>query len=81
MSVDVSPDGRTIAFDLLGDIYSLPAAGGQARLLQGGPAMQRAATFSPDGRQLLFLSDASGCDNLWVSNADGSAAVTLARRR
>lgn len=74
MSVDVSPDGRTLIFDLLGDIYSLPAAGGEATLVHGGPAMQHAATFSPDGRSLLYLSDASGADNLWMSNADGTQA-------
>ena len=74
VSVDVSPDGKTLAFDLLGDIYSIPAAGGDATLIHGGPAIQRAPNFSPDGSKLLYLSDVSGADNLWVSNADGSAA-------
>jgi len=74
MSVDVSPNGQTLVFDLLGDLYSLPAAGGQATLIQGGPAMQRTPRFSPDGREILFLSDASGADNLWICNVDGTAA-------
>lgn len=74
MSVNVSPDGATLAFDLLGDIYTIPATGGGARLVHGGPAMQRDPKFSPDGRRLLFISDASGGDNLWVSNVDGTAA-------
>ena len=39
MSVDVSPDGKTLVFDLLGDIYSIPATGGEAKLVHGGPAM------------------------------------------
>jgi Tol biopolymer transport system component len=72
MSVAVSPDGRTIAFDLLGDIYTIPAAGGDAALVHGGPAMQRMPSYSGDGGELLYLSDASGSDNVWISNADGS---------
>ena len=79
MSVDVSPDGRTLVFDLLGDIYSLPAQGGEAKVLHGGPAMQRSPTFSRDGRSLLYLSDISGADNLWISNADGSGARQVTR--
>lgn len=72
MSLDVSPDGSSLVFDMLGDIYVLPATGGEARLIHGGPAMERTPRFSHDGRQLLYLSDASGADNLWISNADGT---------
>jgi Tol biopolymer transport system component len=79
ISLDVSPDGRTIAFDLLGDIYSIPAAGGEAVTLQSGSAMQRAPRFSPDGTQLLFLSDASGSDNIWVARTDGGQAHPVSR--
>jgi imidazolonepropionase-like amidohydrolase/Tol biopolymer transport system component len=77
MSLDVSPDGRTIVFDLLGDIYSMAASGGTARALLDGPAMQRSPLFNADGSKLLFLSDASGDDNLWMSNADGTHARQL----
>jgi formylglycine-generating enzyme required for sulfatase activity/Tol biopolymer transport system component len=72
MSLDVSPDGRTIVFDLLGDIYTIPATGGDAKLIHGGPAMQRTPAFSPDGTRLLYVSDASGFENAWVSKLDGS---------
>jgi Tol biopolymer transport system component len=74
MSVDVSPDGKTLAFDLLGDIYTLAATGGDAKLVHGGAAMQRDPRFSPDGAKLLYISDASGGDNAWVSKVDGSQA-------
>lgn len=72
MTVDVSPDGSTLVFDLLGDIYSLPIAGGEARLLSGGLSYEIQPRFSPDGRRILFTSDRGGGDNLWLMNADGS---------
>src|SRR5690606_22636768 len=73
MSLDVSPDGKTIAFDMLGDIFAIPTTGGAARALHAGPAMQRSPRFSPDGAKLLYISDADGAANRWVSNADGTA--------
>ena len=72
MNVDVAPDGQTIAFDLLGDIYTMPVAGGAATCIRSGIAWEVQPRFSPDGKQLLFTSDAGGGDNVWVMNADGS---------
>jgi imidazolonepropionase-like amidohydrolase/Tol biopolymer transport system component len=66
MSLDVSPDGRTIAFDLLGDLYLLDITGGQARSLTSGLAWDMQPRFSPDGSELAFTSDRGGGDNLWV---------------
>ena len=60
MSLDVSPDGRTIAFDLLGDIYTLPITGGAATRVVGGMSFESQPRFSPDGRHLAFLSDRTG---------------------
>lgn len=71
MSLDVSPDGRTIVFDLLGDLYTLPIAGGEAKRLTSGSAFDAQPRFSPDGRAIVFVSDRSGDDNLWIVAADG----------
>src|SRR5207247_437436 len=48
LSLDVSPDGRTIVFELLGDLYTMPAAGGAATRLTSGPAFDSQPRWSPD---------------------------------
>lgn len=77
MSLDVSPDGAWIVFDLLGDVYRMPSTGGDAEAILDGPAYQRTPAFSPDGRRLAFISDRSGSDNVWTVNADGTGARAL----
>ncbi len=72
MSVDVSPNGRTIVFDLLGDLYTMPSAGGRATRIVGGLSFESQPTFSPDGKSIAFLSDRSGVENLWIADADGT---------
>ncbi|WP_010600727.1 amidohydrolase family protein [Pedobacter agri] len=72
MNVDVSPDGQEIAFDLLGDIYTMPIAGGQAKLISGGIAYDVQPRFSPNGKYISYTSDKSGGDNIWIMNRDGS---------
>lgn len=65
MSIDVSPDGKTIAFDLMGDIYTVPIEGGKAEPMTTGIAYETHPRYSPDGEKILFTSDRSGNDNLW----------------
>ena len=72
MSLDVSPDGRTIVFDLLGDLYTLPVAGGTATRITSGISHDMQPRFSPDGRRITFISDKSGDNNVWVVDADGN---------
>ncbi|MDP1028422.1 amidohydrolase family protein [Sphingomonas sp. KR1UV-12] len=72
MNVDVSPDGRMLAFDLLGDIYTMPVAGGTPTRIAEGLPYEHQPRFSPDGRRIAFTSDRGGGDNIWVMNADGS---------
>ncbi|MGB7373876.1 amidohydrolase family protein [Pontixanthobacter sp.] len=72
IDVDVSPDGRLIAFSLLGDIYTMPIAGGTPTRIAEGMAWEVQPRFSPDGSQIAFTSDRGGGDNIWLMNADGS---------
>ncbi len=77
MSLDVSPDGRSIAFDLLGDLYTMPIAGGEATRITSGLSWDMQPRFSPDGAWIAFTSDRTGKsdkagDNIWVVRADGS---------
>ncbi|HEX9106652.1 MAG TPA: hypothetical protein VF832_05485, partial [Longimicrobiales bacterium] len=79
ISLDVSPDGRTIVFDLLGDLYLLPIEGGQARPLTSGLAYDAQPRFSPDGKRVVFVSDRSGGDNLWTMTLDGRDTLQVTK--
>jgi Tol biopolymer transport system component/imidazolonepropionase-like amidohydrolase len=81
MSLDVSPDASTIVFDLLGDIYTLPIAGGEAKRILGGISFESQPRFSPDGKRIVFVSDRSGAENLWTADIDGANAKALTTGR
>jgi Tol biopolymer transport system component len=72
LSPDLSPDGSTILFEMLGDLYAVPAKGGPAKQLTSGMAFDSQPVFSPDGRSIAFISDRSGAENIWVMAPDGS---------
>ena len=65
-SLDVSPDGTTIVFDHLGDLYTIPITGGIAKRLTSGMAFDTHPRFSPDGKLVAYISDKSGGENLWT---------------
>jgi imidazolonepropionase-like amidohydrolase/Tol biopolymer transport system component len=81
MSLDVSPDGKTIAFDLLGDIYTMPITGGQATNVASGLPWEIQPRFSPDGSQIAFISDRKGGDNIWVMDRNGENAKAISKEK
>ncbi len=83
MNVDVSPDGTQVVFDLLGDVYLMPIAGGAApaRRLTSGPVFDMQPRFSPDGKRIALTSDRDGLWNIWTMDLDGKDARQISRER
>ncbi len=79
MNLDVSPDGKTIVFDMLGDIYTMPIQGGNAKAIRTGIAFEVQPRFSPDGKYISFTSDAGGGDNIWIMNTQGKEAKQITK--
>jgi len=79
MSLDISRDGKTIVFELLGDLYTVPVEGGEAKLLMGGLPFDGQPRYSPDGKSIAFISDRDGCENLWIAKADGTEPKQLSK--
>ncbi len=79
ISLDVSPDGETLVFELLGDLYTLPIGGGEAVPLLTGMAFESMPAYSPDGERIAFVSDRDGSENVWVAEADGENAKKLSK--
>lgn len=80
LNFDISPDGRWIVFDLLGQLWRLPAEGGEAVRLTD--AVADAAedvdpTVSPDGRWVAFQGDRNGVEGLWLMRTGGGAPRLL----
>ncbi|HWE45660.1 MAG TPA: amidohydrolase family protein [Caulobacteraceae bacterium] len=79
MSPDLSPDGDTVVFDILGHLYAMDAGGGRARAITDGLAFDSQPVFSPDGAWIAFVSDRSGAENVWIAHRDGTAARQITR--
>lgn len=79
MNVDVSPDGTRIAFDMLGDIYTMPIGGGTPTRIAEGLAYEQQPRWSPDSKRIAFVSDRGGGDNIWLMDADGGNRKQLTK--
>jgi Tol biopolymer transport system component len=79
VSLDVSPDGKTILFELLGDLYTVGIEGGEAKAITTGPHFDSSPRYSPDGKSITFISDKDGAENLWIASKDGSDAKALTK--
>ena len=71
----ISPDGQTIAFSHLGDLYTVPVAGGEARRITSNPAYEAYPVWSPDGSRIAFASDREGSLDIYCVDAKGGAPV------
>lgn len=70
----LSPDGKTLAFAWRGDLWSVPVAGGRARRLTQHSADESSPHFSPDGKQLAFVSNREGFNQIYLMPANGGEA-------
>ena len=80
-SVDISPDGKQLVFDMLGGLYTVSIDGGEARALTQGIDWNFQPRFSPNGKEIAFVSDRDGGDNIWVINADGSGSRQVTQEK
>ena len=80
-SLDITPDGKTIVFDMLGDLYTVPLAGGKATSLTQDFAWNIHPAVSPDGKQLAFISDRGGISSLWLMDIDGANLKQLSTEK
>jgi Tol biopolymer transport system component len=77
MSVAISPDGTTIATDMQGSIWTMPATGGEMKRITDVFNDARQPRWSPDGRTITFFAYRDGGYDIWSINRDGTAQKKL----
>jgi Tol biopolymer transport system component/imidazolonepropionase-like amidohydrolase len=80
-SLDITPDGKKMVFDMLGDIYIVDLAGGEAKALMQNFSWDIQPAVSPDGSQIAFISDRDGISNVWTMNLDGSNLKQVSKEK
>ena len=73
----VSPDGSYVVFVQQGDLWKVSSDGGLAARLTVNDGDDSQPHFSPDGKQLAFISDRTGSDQVFVMSADGGLPEQL----
>ena len=74
---EIAPDGSRALFGARGDVFTVPAKFGPTRNLTRTPGVhERDSKWSPDGRWIAYVSDATGEDELWIAPQDGRGAAT-----
>src|SRR5687768_12901609 len=79
LSIDISPDGRTIVTDIAGDLYTIPMTGGKATRITNGLPFDAQPRWSPDGKTIAYVTDKDGSDDVWVIDADGRNPKQITR--
>jgi tricorn protease len=75
--VDLAPDGSRALFGARGEIFTVPAKHGPTRNITQTPGVhERDAVWSPDGRWIAYVADASGGDEIYIRPQDGGGEPT-----
>ncbi len=73
----ISPDGKTVAFTYKGDIFTVPTSGGEATQVTSNQAFDGTPIWSKDGKNIVFLSNRDGSDDIYITSAKGGTPRRL----